>query len=434
MFAWRLAIIVCTFFVFIYLFFNYKSIQLIFHPDRYHGHHIRNGIFFEGWYYKIVSNEYNNTFVIIPGVHMNDSKRHSFIMIAYDNISHYFHFPYETLSSSFDEFQLTIDNKKNIFSYNKIIIDVQPKTNNDDATESFQMNLTLSSHIFIPDLLWIIPGTMGPYSWIPTMQCYHHVLSMKNYIHGSIKINQNEKQFISGIGYIEKDWGHSFPSIWIWGQANQWENLSSTSSSASLFFSLALIPWYFNIEFAGFLIVFEYNNEFYRFNTYLQSIIHDLSINIHTNQISFNVYDVLFQYKLHISTYYNELENIYSAMLYGPRYDRMEKYVKEFLTKNIHFNVQLSKLIYNMTLNKDNNDIFIQHGYYEEIIFQGQAQNIALEITGDVNKLSEKFRQAYENIYPWNFSLIRYLILYYKLVLTTIISSMIIWLIFVKCQ
>ncbi|CAF4862457.1 unnamed protein product, partial [Rotaria magnacalcarata] len=80
---------------------------------------------------------------------------------------------------------------------------------------------------------------MGPYSWIPTMQCYHHVLSMKNTIHGSMQVNQNEKQTISGFGYIEKDWGNAFPSIWIWGQANQWELLPATSS-ASIFFSLAL--------------------------------------------------------------------------------------------------------------------------------------------------------------------------------------------------
>jgi hypothetical protein len=257
---------------------------------------------------------------------------------------------------------------------------------------------------------------MGPYSWIPTMQCYHHVLSMKYHIHGSIKINQDENITISGIGYLEKDWGHSFPSIWIWGQANQWENLPSTSS-ASLFFSLALIPWYFNLEFAGFLIVFEYNHVFYRFNTYLQSIVNDLSVDYNTNQFSFNVYDALFQYKLHISSHLNPSENINGAMLYGPRNGRMEKFVKEILGKNIYFDVRLSKLIHNTTSKKDSNDPFIQHGYSEEIIFQDRARNVALEITGDVNWLSEKFRKTYENIYPWKFSFVRSLIQYYKMIL-----------------
>jgi hypothetical protein len=222
----------------------------------------------------------------------------------------------------------------------------------------------------------------------------------------------------SAVGYLEKDWGHSFPSIWIWGQANQWINLPSTSS-ASLFFSLALIPWYFNLEFAGFLVVFEYNHQFYRFNTYLQSIVNDLSVDKDTNQLSFNVYDLLFEYKLHISTHLNQHENINGAPLYGPRHGRMEKFVKEILTKNIYFDVQLFKLIQNTTIisNKDAHDPFVQHGYSEEIIFQGRAQNVALEIEGNVKWLTEKFRQTYENIYPWNFSLIRSLFHYYKLIL-----------------
>jgi tocopherol cyclase len=387
---------------------------------------VTNGIFFEGWYYKLVLNEYKNTIVVIPGVHMNDNSRHSFIMVGYDNISHYYRFPFETFSSSAEEFLIKTDNEKNIFSYEKLIINLQPK-DGDDATESFQMNLTLASHISIPDLSWIAPGTMGPYSWIPTMQCNHHVLSMSHDIHGSMQIDQNEKINISGIGYIEKDWGHSFPSMWVWGQANQWENLPATSS-ASLFFSLALIPWYFNLEFAGFLVVFEYNREFYRFNTYLQSIVNDLSIDNNTNQVSFNVYDVLFQYKLHITTHCDQSENTNGALLYGPRYGRMDKFVKEILGKNIYFDVRLSKLNQNLTSKKDDHDPFIQHGYHEEIIFQGRAQNVALEVTGNVNWLTEKFRATYENIYPWNFSFIRSFVQYSKFILGSVISLVIIWL------
>ena len=352
---------------------------------------------------------------------MNDDNRHSFIMVGYDNKSNYYRFPFEAFSSSTDEFLVKIDNR-NEFSYENLVLNLQPKEG-DDATESFQMNLTLSSHISTPDLSWIAPGTMGPYSWIPTMQCYHHVLSMRYNIHGSINENEN----ISGIGYLEKDWGNAFPSMWIWGQANQWENHPLTSS-ASLFFSLALIPWYFNLEFPGFLVIFELNQEFYRFNTYLQSIVSDLSIDNKTNQVSFNVYDVLFQYKLHVTTHCDQSENINGAVLYGPRSGQMEKFVKEILAKNIYFDVRLSKLNQNLTSETDDHDPFIQHGYSEEIIFQGRAQNIALEITGDVNWLIEQFRKTYENVYPWNFSLIRSLVQYYKLILGSFLSIIIIFL------
>lgn len=361
---------------------------------------------------------------------MHDNDRHSFIMVAHNNKSHFYRFSNEILSSSTDKFEITINNEKNRFSNDQLIIDLYPKEG-DDANESFQMNLKLSSHVIPPDLSWIAPGTMGPYSWVPTMQCYHHVLSMKYDIHGTIRINQSETQTVSGVGYLEKDWGSSFPSTWIWGQANQWENLPATSS-ASLFFSFALIPWYFNIEFAGFLIIFEHNHEFYRFNTYLQSSIHDLSIDQNTNKISIDIYDVLFEYKLHVSTYCDGIENMNGSMLYGPRNDRMEKFVIEMLTKGIYFDVRLSKLIQNATMNKDDNDLFIQHGYYEDIIFEGRAINVALEITGNVKWLIEKFQEMYEHTYPWNFSLIRSLIQYYKLVFASVISIMIIWLVFGK--
>ncbi|CAF3749059.1 unnamed protein product [Adineta steineri] len=391
---------------------------------------VSNGIFFEGWYYKLVFNEYKNTIITIPGVSMNDDKRFSFIMIAYNNNSHYFRFPYETFSSTEEQFLATVDNEKNIFSYEKLIVNLQPK-DDDDASESFQMNLTLSSHLSIPDLSVIAPATMGPFTWIPTMQCYHHVLSMKYDIQGSIQINQDEKISVTGIGYLEKDWGYSFPSLWIWGQANQWKNLPSTSS-ASLFFSFASIPWHFNIKFPGFLIVFEYNHQFYRFNSYLQSIVNDLSVNNKTNQLSFSVYDVLFQHKLHVSTYCDGSEYVSSALLYGPRNGGMEKFVHEILGRNIYFDVQLSKIIQNETLNGDSDDPFIQHGYYEEILFQERAVNIALEITGDVNWLTNELRKTYENVYPWNFSLIRILIQYYKLIITSTISVIIIWLFLVK--
>ncbi|CAF4239555.1 unnamed protein product, partial [Adineta steineri] len=175
LFSERDVVVVSLLLVFSYALSNYKSIQLVFHPDRYHGNQVSNGIFFEGWYYKLVLNEYENTIIAIPGVSMNDDKRFSFIMIAYNNNSHYFRFPYEAFSSTEEQFLATVDNEKNIFSYEKLIVNLQPN-DEDDASESFQMNLTLSSHLSIPDLSVIAPATMGPFTWIPTMQCYHHVL------------------------------------------------------------------------------------------------------------------------------------------------------------------------------------------------------------------------------------------------------------------
>ena len=421
MFAVRLTIVVGLVSVLILLLRNRTSLELVFHPDRYHGisftknkisflfslchlgDSIQSGIFFEGWYFKLAFDDYDKTFILIPGVHMNDDNRHAFIMVAYGNISHYYRFPFESFSSSTEEFIARIDDANNMFTYDKLSVNLRPQ-DDDDASESFRMKLTFSSHVFVPDLSVIAPGTMGPFSWIPTMQCYHHVLSMQFNVHGSVQINDDQAMTVSGTGYLEKDWGHSFPSSWIWAQANQWENLPSTTSSASLFFSFALIPWYFNLEFPGFLIIFEHNGQFYRFNTYLQSIVNDLSIDKQTNRLSFDVYDIFFQYKLHVNTHFNANETINGAMLYGPKKDRMEKFVQEILVKNLFFDVRLSRLTStSSSSSSSSSDPFTQHGYSEEILFDQRAHNIALEVTGDVDGLRDRFLAIYANIYPWQF-------------------------------
>lgn len=378
-------------------------------PFDHLGDAVENGIFFEGWYFKFAFQGYENTFVVIPGVHMNDDNRHAFIMVAYENTSHYYRFPFEAFSSSTEEFIVKIDNEKNLFTYDKLHVDLKPGEG-DDAYESFRFNLTLSSHVSIPDLSVFAPGTMGPFSWIPTMQCNHHVLSMNYDVQGSLQINNDPPISVSGTGYIEKDWGHSFPSSWIWGQANEWENLPS-KSSASLFFSFAMIPWYFNLQFPGFLIIFELNGQFYRFNSYLQSSVHNLFVDKATHQISFDVYDVLFQYKLHVNTHFKTNEQIRGALLHGPRDDRMVKFVEEILMKNIFFDVRLSKLIENnsSSVNTDHSDPFIQHGYTEEILFEQRARDVAIEIT-NVDGLREQFQSTYGHTYPWKFSIIRTII------------------------
>ncbi|CAF4378718.1 unnamed protein product [Rotaria sp. Silwood2] len=344
---------------------------------------------------------------------MNDDNRHAFVLAAYDNTSHYFRFSFENFSSasSSNEFGVMIDRdgKQNIFSSQTVIVDVEPK-DEDDATERLKLNLTLTSHVPLPDLSWIAPGTMGPLSWIPILQCYHHVLSMRHDIHGSIKIGDYEQTNISGVGYTEKDWGSSFPSAWIWGQTNQWMN----ATSASLFFSFASVPWYFELELPGFLIVFEYNHQFYRFNTYLLSIIHDFSVNNSKKHISFTVYDILFQYKLVVTIDLTDAND--ALLLYGPRHGRMEKFVKEFLSDSILFDVQLSQLIYTNT-----NDRLIQKSYIESIVFEARAQHVAFEMNGDIHNLIEKCHLIYDHLYSWLFPFNRTFIKHFKMLIMALL-------------
>lgn len=69
---------------------------------------------------------------------------------------------------------------------------------------------------------------MGPFSYIPFMECNHAILSMKSKTNGQIKINNNKINFHNDIAYIEKDWGTSFPKSHIWCQANNFQNKTAS--------------------------------------------------------------------------------------------------------------------------------------------------------------------------------------------------------------
>ena len=82
------------------------------------------------------------------------------------------------------------------------------------------------------------PGIMGPYSFIPFMECYHGILSMNHNISGVINHNGIDISFDGGKGYMEKDWGHSFPKAYIWMQSNHFSKPNISIKS-----SIAIIPW-----------------------------------------------------------------------------------------------------------------------------------------------------------------------------------------------
>jgi len=70
------------------------------------------------------------------------------------------------------------------------------------------------------------------------MECNHIILSMKNKANGFININNQKIKFKNNIGYIEKEWGSSFPKTYIWCQGNNFKK-----SNTSFMLSIANIPF-----------------------------------------------------------------------------------------------------------------------------------------------------------------------------------------------
>jgi hypothetical protein len=112
---------------------------------------------------------------------------------------------------------------------------------------------------------------MGWYSFVPFMECKHGVVSVNHDITGTLKVNDQSSDFSHGKGYIEKDWGTSFPEAWIWIQSNNFKD-----NKSSLTFSVAKIPW-LGRYFTGFICFLYFNNRFYLFSTYAKSTLSGIS-------------------------------------------------------------------------------------------------------------------------------------------------------------
>lgn len=228
-----------------------KRLGALFHPDRYHGWG-RKKQFFEGWYFKLVSPDENHALAIIPGVAMDENEnRQAFVQVL--NGKHlkanYHKFDFKTFKSAGNKFSVNINN--NYFHNNAIHLDLP----NLKGSISFQ-NLTPWPST------WYSPGIMGPFSFVPMMECYHGVLSMQHQLSGILKIDGKEVDFTGGKGYTEKDWGHSFPEGYCWMQSNHFND-----PGISLKLSVAKIPW-MGSSFVGFIAGIIVNNKLIEFTTY----------------------------------------------------------------------------------------------------------------------------------------------------------------------
>lgn len=222
------------------------------HPEVFQGQR-RNKKYFEGWYYKIVHQSGDHAFALIPGISIeSNQERHAFIQLmdGTGGKSHYYTFPFDAFKADQHLLQIEIDN--NYFSESEIHIDlpdIKGQLSLDGLTP-------LSSNL-------LNPGIMGWYSFTPFMQCYHGIVSMHHSVSGNISHEDKEWHYNKGVGYIEKDWGTSFPKCWFWTQCNTFQH----DKKISVFASVAHIPW-MGSYFIGYIAAIQFGNDLYRFATY----------------------------------------------------------------------------------------------------------------------------------------------------------------------
>jgi tocopherol cyclase len=236
------------------------KLKALFNPEQFQGWGRTRG-YFEGWYFKVVNAAQTKAFAFIPGIAMDrEGKKQAFIQVldGRAQTSRFHKFPFESFSAVPGAFKVSIQN--NHFSNNSIYLDLPEIT----GALRFFGNVSWPKH-------WYSPGIMGPYAFVPFMECYHGIVSMDHRVDGQLTIAGEPVDFDNGRGYIEKDWGSSFPSAYIWMQSNHFSR-----PGISLKVSVAKIPWLGN-SFIGFICGIWLKDRLVTFTTYNRSVLRTLT-------------------------------------------------------------------------------------------------------------------------------------------------------------
>ena len=200
--------------------------------------------YFEGWYFKQVGSD-GAKLAVIPGISLTGKDSHSFIQVfnGRSGESHYYSLPIEDFKPEKEPFAVVIGSNR--FSYEGLELDIE------NVAKGSLKYTGITPYRYS----WRERGVMGWYGYVPFMETKHGLLSLDHRVSGSITINDDLHTFNNGRGYIEKDWGESFPSSWIWMQSNSFEE-----QGVSFMFSTAVIPW-LGSSFIGHLAIIRFGGK-----------------------------------------------------------------------------------------------------------------------------------------------------------------------------
>ncbi len=314
----------------------------IFRPPVYQGRSDPEN-YFEGWYFKLVDPLGAHIWSIIPGISFSEDT-HSFIQViqAKNGNTHYHRFPASSFSYSRKEFLVRIG--PNEFSDRKIHLALK----NGEMEISGELSFEKVRPFPVKPLA---PGIMGWYAFVPFMECYHGVVSMQHDLAGSLQINGSMVDFGGGKGYVEKDWGRSMPSDWIWMQSNHF----GSDRGASFMLSVARIPW-LKSYFPGFLAFLLINGRVYRFATYNRSKVTSLEVSDREVRVVLENR----RYRLEVKALRMD-----GGVLKAPRHGSMKREIKESIISTLHLEL------------KD------RHG---NVLFSDAGRFAGLEIVGDMQQ------------------------------------------------
>ncbi|MGB4968551.1 MAG: tocopherol cyclase family protein [Saprospiraceae bacterium] len=318
------------------------KIKAFFNPEQFQGWG-KHRNYFEGWYYKIINASETAAFAFIPGIAMDEAgNQQAFIQIldGKNENANYYRFDAKDFKATPYQFQIEIGN--NYFSEQSIELNLP----------DIKAALKFSGNVPWPKP-WYSPGIMGPFAFVPFMECYHGIVSMDHSITGHVLVNNKHIDFNNGRGYIEKDWGRSFPSAYVWMQSNHF-----TLPGVSFKASVAKIPW-IRSSFVGFIAGFWLQNKLIKFTTYNQSHLRTCHIDNHKVEIILENN----KYRLHVNASRNN-----ATALASPIRGLMDGRIEESMTSILE--VKLVDL-------KSNQQIFHDFG-----------RNAGLEVAGNIKEIT----------------------------------------------
>jgi tocopherol cyclase len=298
----------------------------IYKPEIFQGS-LTKKKYFEGWYFKHVSNDMKHVWSFIPGISLNEKDPHCFIQIinGITGTSDYISYPPDSFSWDKNSVYLKIDGS--VFTDKYIDLKIGKDNINIEGHIDFINSVKYPKTLFSP-------GIMGWYSFVPYMECKHGIVSVDHELRGSINLNGESVEFSGGKGYIEKDWGTSFPEAWIWIQSN---NFSEKATAFT--FSVAKIPWRGKF-FIGFISFLYYKKKFHVYATYHNSVISHISYSENTLNLVLKNRNTSLEIEV-LKSSFGELR--------APVSGDMSRRIKESIDSEVKLNLydNKGKLIYN---------------------------------------------------------------------------------------
>lgn len=332
----------------------WTRIRNLWRPENFHyAHRLEGGGgVFEGWYVKLVDAAREQPYALIPGVFLGDD-RHAFIQVldGRAGTAAYHRFPIESFAAARDVFDVRIAGNR--FSASGISLDIDGEKST--AGQSVRGEVHFGE--FFP---WPVkplsPGIMGPYSFVPFMQCNHGILSLDHDLSGELDVEGCVTQFAGGRGYMEKDWGRSFPAGYVWAHSNHFERTGVCLTAA-----VATIPWLTG-SFRGFIIGFLVDGVLHRFTTYTKSVLERLEMG-----------DTHLDLRIRNRTHRLDVRARKSdgATLMAPYEEQMIERVAETMTSEVE--VSLTEVG--------------AGGRDGPTVFEGHGRNACLEAIGDLSRI-----------------------------------------------